>query len=164
MKRLLIFLAGLLITSSAIAQGTLPVPPASQNHTVGGHWTAPENDAGTGLAVNCTSYGGTATSNCVNGYTVTIIPPAGVPGAAPIVTNCANGATTNCLKPGDTGFSWAPGGALYCGNWNYSVVANWLDETGTAVSSLSVTAPAPGVAPCPFVASPVTAVTAPSIT
>ena len=157
MKKAFIFVAGFLWMAAAIAQ---TVPQASTDHNFVGSWTAPLNQAGTAPGANCSTYGGTATVSCIKGYTVTIVTPPGVPGPAPIVTNCASGATTNCLKPGDTGFTWTPGGPLYCGNWSYTLVANWLDDSGNASNSVSVTSPLASAACPPFVASPATAPTA----
>jgi hypothetical protein len=116
-------------------------PAESIYHTINESWTAPVSWNGTGPSVPCSA---TVTTYCVSGYTETLTPPVGVTG-------------TNVLAVTTTSYSWSPGGALYCGTWTVSVVANWLDGNGVA----AVSAPLTGitVVSCPFTASPATGLT-----
>jgi len=111
-------------------------PALSQYHTITEQWGAPLSWNGSGSSVPCSA---NVTSFCVHDYTETLTPPTGS-----VVLLTASGTT----------YSWSPtsGGALYCGTWTVSIVANWLDGSGNPVSS----APLVGstVVPCPFVASP----------
>lgn len=135
MKRLLFLVFALAIAAHA------QTPAASAFHTITTSWTAPVGWTGSGASAPCSS---TVTNFCVSGYTETITPPAGVTGTA-IVTMTA------------TSYAWSPGGALYCGTYNVSIVANWLNGSGVAVASAPVTASA--VVSCPFTASPATGLT-----
>jgi hypothetical protein len=116
-------------------------PPLSTYHTITEQWGAPASWNGTGTSVPCSS---TITSFCVSGYTETLTPPPGSP-IGPIL-----------LTPSGVVYSWSPsaGGALYCGTWNVSIVANWLDGSGQPVSSSAITGST--IVPCPFTPSPAT--------
>lgn len=106
---------------------------------------------------------GSVTTACIQGYTLTLTPPAGV-GAAVVIPTCAAGTTATyppCIPPttGNTiSYVWSPGGNLYCGTWGVSVAANWLDSSGNAISSAPLEVAV--VEPCPFVASPATGLSA----
>lgn len=134
-RSLFAFLAILALAGGCYAQTT---PPASTYHTIAESWTAPVSWNGTGSSVPCSA---TVTTYCVSGYTETITPPPGVTG-----TTVVNATTTS--------YSWAPGGPLYCGTWNISVVANWLDGSGAPAVSAPLTGTT--VVSCPFIASPAT--------
>lgn len=136
MKKLLLFLASFLFLPAVFAQS---VPPASQFHTITESWTAPVSWNGTGSSVPCSA---TITTYCVSSYTETLTPPPGVPGGSVI------------LSVSGVSNAWAPGGALYCGTWGVSVVANWMDGNGSPASSLPLTGTV--AVTCPFTASPAT--------
>lgn len=148
MKRLLF-----LVFALAIAAHAQAVPPFGAQHG----WVLSFGEpAGTTQfpAVYCTS---TVKTSCIVGYTALITPPVGAPGGVATIPPCSGTATTGCFSSADYSgtavqYSWEPGGLLYCGTWGFSVVANWLDNSGAAVSSTSVTAS--GVESCPFVAGP----------
>lgn len=140
MKRIL-FLAALLL-AFAVAGEAQTTPPASTFHTITTSWNVPASWTGIGLSVPCNLP--TVATFCVTGYTQTITSPPGVASTA-IVTTTA------------TGYTWTPGGALYCGTYGLSVVADWLNGSGVAVAS----APLAGTVTvsCPFTAAPPTGLT-----
>lgn len=130
----------------ALAAIVLPaqsLPPASIYHTITETWAAPANWNGTGPSIPCS--GTVTTLYCVSSYTETLTPPPGVAGS--IILTVPGSSVSN---------PWAPGGALYCGTWSISVVANWIDGTGTPVASAPLTGTT-NVA-CPFTANPATAI------
>jgi hypothetical protein len=139
MKRSVLTLFAILaLVAGCYAQST---PPASTYHTITESWTAPVSWNGTGSSVPCSA---TVTTYCVASYTETITPPPGVTG-------------TTVLTATTTSYAWAPGGLLYCGTWNISVVANWLDGNGNAAVSAPLTGTT--IVSCPFTASPATGLT-----
>lgn len=89
----------------------------------------------------------TVTTSCLNTYTFTATDPNG---GANIVTVPNGGIAAG----GAFTYSWGPGSYLYCGTWTTSVVANYLDSGGVAVSSSAISTTA--AVPCPLVASPAT--------
>jgi hypothetical protein len=145
MKRiatLLAPLAALCLCASAAHAQTVGV-----NHAIQAAWIPPSG------AVQCSS---TVTTSCLEGYTENLVPPAGQtvsvyvnlqttpecdPSASPAVTQ-------NCMASGGTGYTWAPGGALFCGSWTVSLVANYLDAGGNAATSAAIQASV--TEPCPF--------------
>lgn len=140
MKKLIGISIGLILALSVYAQTN---PPLSQYHTITESWAAPVGWNGAGSSTPCSS---TVTTYCVNGYTETLTPPNGG-GSNAILSVPA----TSVTEP------YAPGGALYCGTWNVSVVANWLDGNGAAVASAPLTGTT--VVTCPFTAAPATSLT-----
>jgi hypothetical protein len=134
-----LFLALLLTPTAVLAQA----PPVSTSHTITESWTIPISWSGSGLSVGCSV---NINTYCVQSYTETITPPTGGGAATVLPVGVGTGNTiTN---------AWTPGGALYCGTWNVSVVANWLDGSGLP----SVSAPLVGTVSvtCPFTPSPAT--------
>ena len=138
MKLKIAALALAFFAASCFAQ---TAPPASIYHTMTESWTAPLSWSGTGSSVPCST---TLQTYCVSSYTETLTPPQGVTG-------------TIVLTAPTTSYAWAPGGFLYCGEWTVSVVANWRDGNGAAAVSLPLVGTE--VVPCPFTASPATALT-----
>lgn len=140
MKKILVSLAFLLLAGYSSAQ---TAPPLSQWHTITEGWAAPVNWNGTGVSLPCS---GTVTTYCVDGYTETLTPPSG--GGNSAILSVPATSTTE---------AYAPGGALYCGTWNISVVANWLDGNGIPETSAPLTGTT--VVSCPFIAAPATSLT-----
>lgn len=128
----------LLVPTAALAQTT--TPPASQYHTITEGWGQPLNWNAAGNAVPCSA---TLSTYCLSSFTETLTPPPGVSGT--VILSVAAGA-------GPYSNAWTPGGALYCGTWNVSVVANWMDGNGQPAASAPLTGTA--VVSCPFTASP----------
>lgn len=142
MKRALpLFLMFAALVACAGTQMRAQTPSLSQYHTITEQWGAPASWNGTGVSVPCSA---SVTTYCVSGYTETLTPPPGSPIGAILLT------------PSGVVYSWSPsgGGALYCGTWSVSIVANWLDGSGAPVSSAAITGTTP--VPCPFTASPAT--------
>lgn len=135
-----VIIALLLAGALSVSVKAQSVPPASAYRTITESWTAPISWTGAGSSVPCSV---TVTTYCVSSYTETLTPPPGVTGSN-VVTVAAT-ATTN---------DWTPGGALYCGTWGISVIANWLDGSGQAISSAPLTGTT--LVACPFTASPAT--------
>jgi hypothetical protein len=85
---------------------------------------------------------------CIEGYTETLIDPSG---HTILVPTCSLNVTSNCIGP-VSGYSWSPGGTLFCGTWQITLATNYLDGNGTAGISassgvVSVTEPCPFVLP-----------------
>jgi hypothetical protein len=111
-------------------------------------WNALVYPAGT---PNCSA---TVAVDCAQGYTLTIQGPAPTPVTIP---PCTATVTANCIHATDTSFTWAPGGGLYYGSYQISLVGNAVGDTtatplvsptpatATAVYALSLkAAPSPG--------------------
>ncbi len=130
MKHISILLALAMVAAGSVPAQTLP--PASTFHTITYSWGAPA------ASVNCSA---TVTTSCVSGYTLTVTPPAGVTG-----NNVFN---TTALTQ-----DFTPGGFLYCGTWNGSVIANWKSDTGASVPSAAISTTTQVA--CPFKANPAT--------
>lgn len=152
MKRMFVVL---LIALAAGLAAEAQTPPVGSNHGINAAWSQPVGTTQWPM-VYCSS---TVAASCVQGYTETLTPPAGVPGnvVIPFCTGTQTPATASCVGATDiTGtaiaHAWKPGGALYCGPWGVSVVANWLDSNGNPIASPALTGSL--VEPCPFVASP----------
>ena len=79
---------------------------------------------------NCST---TITTNCFSGFKLTITPPSGSGGSVTI--------SPITLTQGLTSYLWSPGGNLYVGTWNASLVANGVGATTTTplVSSATTT-------------------------
>lgn len=111
------------------------------------NWTAPlDSVTNTQPPTLCS---GTVTKSCLNNYTATFTSP--VTGAGAIAITVASNAVT---------YTYRPGGKLFCGTWNFTLTANWVDNNGGAEASATV----PGTInePCAVTtkANPPTGVTA----
>lgn len=89
---------------------------------------------------NCSA---SVTTNCLSSYTYTATDPYGHPNIVTVGLASTNGVVS---------YNFGPGGYLWSGTWNLSVVANYLDSTGATATSSAT--PAQVVVPAPFVPSP----------
>lgn len=128
MKKLFLFLA---LASVSLSAQTL----SNKYQHIGNTWNAPNS-----TYPACSA---TVTSSCLRDYTFTAKDPTGKVNSVTVGLTNTNGVVS---------YSWGPGGYLYVGSWQTSVVANYLDDTGAVVSTAPL---ASGVTvPAPFVASP----------
>ena len=124
---------------SLSAYGATPV--STQYQHIQNTWNAPNS-----TYPDCSA---TVTTSCLSSYTYTATPPAGTGG--PAITTVPNGGIASGAQ---VSYLWGPGGFLFCGTWNLSVVANYVDSSGASVSSSAVTATT--AVSCPLAPSPVT--------
>lgn len=92
-----------------------------------------------GLQLNWTAPPATS-GITVTGYTVTITPPVCSATTPITLTQCTGSTTTNCIASNATTVTWRPGGPLYYGSWQVSVVANGTNSFSGA--ALNPSAPA----------------------
>jgi hypothetical protein len=131
----------LLLCAPALHAAT---PPGStQYQHINSTWSAPN-----------TTYpvcSATVKTYCLSSYTLNNIDPYGNPS---IITVPNGGIPAG----GAVSYSWTPGGYLYCGAWTVSVTANYLDGTGSGVTSSTVSTTVQ--VSCPLTPSPVTGLSA----
>lgn len=140
MRKALVYL-GLAAAMALVSLAHAATPPVSNKYQhIYYTWVAPNS-----TFPDCSA---TVTSSCLSNYTLSQTPPSGV---AAVTLTIANGSVA---AGGTVSYVYGPGGFLYCGTWNVSVVANYLDEAGATVPSAAF--PATVAVPCPLAASPVT--------
>jgi hypothetical protein len=129
-----------LVASCVLAMAAHAATPMStQYQHIKNTWVVPNS-----TYPNCSA---TVAVACLNSYTYTAVDPNG----SPNIVTLPNGGIASGAS---FGYTWGPGGFLYCGTWSTSVVVNYIDSTGASVSSTAISTTA--AVACPLVPSPAT--------